>query len=430
MTEVGVIPEEWDAPFLGELFTFKNGLNKAKEFFGHGTPIVNYLDVYAKRGFFADDLKGHVNVSKEELKNYNVRKGDVFFTRTSETVDEVGLSSVMLNDSVDTVFSGFVLRARPKDNSLDDQFKKFCFSTTVVRKQITSQSTETTRALTNGRNLSAICIARPPKSEQRAIAEALSDVDVLISALDQLIAKKRDLKQAAMQQLLNGQTRLPGFDKEWKEKQLGDILEKLVGGGTPSRTNPAYWGNEIPWGTVKDFTTYHPCQTQESITKEGLKQSASHLIPAGTLIIATRMSLGRAVIYKMDVAINQDLKALYLLPNADVRFIYYWFEFNAKKIDELGSGSTVKGISISDLKRIPFFLLSLAEQRAIADLLSDLDAEIAALQQRRDKTRDLKQAMMQDLLTGRIRLTPGGRDARVPGPRASRPPKNHTKAMI
>jgi len=253
--------------------------------------------------------------------------------------------------------------------------------------------------------LDAVRIAWPPEiSEQRAIAAALGDVDSLIRSLDQLIAKKRDLKQAAMQQLLTGKQRLPGFDGEWREGQLGDVIEKLVGGGTPSRSNPAYWGNEIQWATVKDIATFNPHWTQEAITRQGLKNSSSNLIPAGTLITSTRMALGKAIIYEVDVAINQDLKALFPKQNVSVKYLYYWLEHNTRMIGELGNGSTVKGISISDLKGIPFLLAPIPEQSAIATVLSDMDAEITALEQRRDKTRALKQGMMQELLTGRIRL--------------------------
>jgi type I restriction enzyme S subunit len=244
----------------------------------------------------------------------------------------------------------------------------------------------------------------PPLPEQRAIATALSDVDALLAALDRLIAKQRDLKQAAMQQLLTGQTRLPGFTGKWETKRLGDVVDAMVGGGTPSRSNPVFWGDEIPWVTVKDFATFNPRKSQESITKVGLKNSASHLIPAGTLITSTRMALGKAVVYDVDVAINQDLKALFLKPTADRLFVYYWFEANAKVIDDLGSGSTVKGISIAQLKSVPFPGTPLPEQTAIATVLSDMDLELAALEQRRDKTRALKQGMMQELLTGRTRL--------------------------
>jgi type I restriction enzyme S subunit len=169
---------------------------------------LHYMDVYGKRGITARDLQGRVSLGKEELKAFEVRKGDVFFTRTSETAEEVGITSVMLDEPHDTVFSGFVLRARPKDDSLDDQFKKYCFSTSAVRKQITSRSTETTRALTNGKCLSAVSIARPPKPEQTAIAEVLSDMDAELAALEQRGDKTRALKQGMMQELLTGRIRL------------------------------------------------------------------------------------------------------------------------------------------------------------------------------------------------------------------------------
>src|SRR5690606_29474782 len=121
--------------------------------------------------------------------------------------EEIGIASVMLDEPNDTVFSGFVLRARPNNDSLENEFKKYCFSTRYVRRQITSRASYTTRALTNGRLLSATSLARPPVAEQLAIAAALCDADELIASLDALIAKKRDIKQTAMQQLLTGKTR-------------------------------------------------------------------------------------------------------------------------------------------------------------------------------------------------------------------------------
>lgn len=240
--------------------------------------------------------------------------------------------------------------------------------------------------------------------EQRTIAQILSDVDALIDSIDRLITKKRDLKQATMQQLLTGKTRLPGFEGTWIMKRLGDIIEKIIGGGTPSRSNHAYWGGNIPWATVKDLSSFNPDWTQESITSAGLKNSASHLIPQKTLIVSTRMALGKAVIYEVDVAINQDLKALFLKPENDLLFTYYWFEANAKMIDELGSGSTVKGISIAQLRAIRFPGALLPEQQAIATVLSNIDLELNCLEKRLEKTKFIKQGMMQELLTGRTRL--------------------------
>jgi type I restriction enzyme S subunit len=135
-------------------------------------------------------------------------KGDLFFTRTSETTEEVGIASVMLDEPTETVFSGFVLRARPLDDRLTDRFKAYCFSAASVRKQITSKASYTTRALTNGRTLSEVELPLPTKPEQTAIAAVLTDMDTELSALEARRDKTRALKQGMMQELLTGRTRL------------------------------------------------------------------------------------------------------------------------------------------------------------------------------------------------------------------------------
>ena len=116
------------------------------------------------------------------------------------------------------------------------------------------------------------------------------------------------------------------------------------------------------------------------------------------------MALGKAVIYAVDVSINQDLKAIIPKLTLDSLYLYYWFQYKSLYIDGLGSGSTVKGILLQDLKKLEFILPKIREQKAISKVLSDMDSEISALEQRRDKTKALKQAMMQELLTGKTRL--------------------------
>lgn len=199
---------EWDIKQLGDIFDFKNGLNKEKKYFGKGTPIVNYVDVYTKRDLTAKDLQGRVTVTSSELKAYNVHKDDVFFTRTSETVEEIGITSVITEELENTVFSGFVLRARPKNNLLDTFYKKYCFSSQTIRNQITTKSSYTTRALTNGKLLSKVQIPLPPLAEQQAITQILSDIDEEIEKLQQQRDKYKAIKQGMMQELLTGKTRL------------------------------------------------------------------------------------------------------------------------------------------------------------------------------------------------------------------------------
>ena len=144
-TDIGLIPEDWEVRTIGEFFDFKNGLNKEKKYFGHGIPIVNYMDVFNNLGITKKNIKGLVSLNNDEIRNYEVRKGDVFFTRTSETTDEIGITSVVLEKLEKTVFSGFILRGRPKNNELSiinlryihkaktiDMFSIFCFGTFVI----------------------------------------------------------------------------------------------------------------------------------------------------------------------------------------------------------------------------------------------------------------------------------------------------------
>lgn len=200
--------ESWAMESLGNLFAFKNGLNKGKEFFGYGTPIVNYMDVFANRGILCSTVIGRVFLTNQEILTFDLKKGDVLFTRTSETPEEIGMASVILDEPIRTVFSGFVLRGRPKDQKLLDSFKTHCLRSDFVRKQIVSKASYTTRALTNGRLLSAVLLPIPPGNEQNAIAAILTDMDAEIATLEAKLAKARQIKKGMMHNLLTGKIRL------------------------------------------------------------------------------------------------------------------------------------------------------------------------------------------------------------------------------
>jgi type I restriction enzyme, S subunit len=187
--------------------------------------------------------------------------------------------------------------------------------------------------------------------------------------------------------------------KEWESTKLGQITERIDGGGTPSRNNPKYWGGEIPWATVKDLTGTNLTSTEETITREGLEESSSRIIPKNTIIIAARMAVGKAVIFDKDVAINQDLKAIFPKNSISTRFLHQWFLSKSSYIEAMGTGSTVKGIRLEELREIQFLLPPLPEQQKIASILNSVDGVIEKTQAQIDKLRDLKKGTMNELLT-------------------------------
>ncbi|MFW5975596.1 MAG: restriction endonuclease subunit S, partial [Desulfosalsimonas sp.] len=216
--------------------------------------------------------------------------------------------------------------------------------------------------------------------EQRAIATALSDADALIDSLDRLIAKKRAIKQAAMQQLLTGQARLPGFYGEWEDIRLGDYVE-IAGGGTPSSYVPEYWNGGIPWCTPTDITSSpgkYIKQTERSISDEGLRRSAAILLPKGALLVCTRATIGELKLAARPICTNQGFKSLVCNPGIYNEFLYYKLLTMKQILIDRSSGSTFLEISKKGISDLEITVPSIDEQRAIASALSDLDAEIEA----------------------------------------------------
>lgn len=221
-TSVGIVPIEWTEHTLGDIFKFKNGINKEKEAFGQGTPIVNYTDVWKKRGLKAEDIKGRVVLSKNEIQNYEVKCGDVFFTRTSEKIEEIGYSSVLLDDIENAIFSGFVLRARPYNNLVSREYHQYCYSEPQMRHEIIKRSSMTTRALTSGPMLSQVAINLPSHREQSKIAEILMKWDEAIELQEQYIDILEIRKRYLMKKLLTPKD-------NWEYVLLGNICDIKTG---------------------------------------------------------------------------------------------------------------------------------------------------------------------------------------------------------
>lgn len=423
MTEVGVIPEDWTEKKLNELGAFIKGKGISRTEANSGIlPCIRYGEIYTHHNNIIKNFYSFISYDIAQ-KSVHIKPGDILFTCSGETKEEIGKCVAFIFNIEAYAGGDIIILRNTSENSIFLGYRLNAHDVSL-QKSTLGQGDAVVHISTSA--LGNINVTLPvDKTEQQAIAAALSDVDELLSSLDRLIAKKKDIRRATMQELLTGKKRLPGFQvspafqktdvgtipEDWWSSRFGDIIAKIVGGGTPKRDTPEFWGGDIPWATVKDFTTFSSNKTQEYITQEGVYSSATHVIPAGTLIIATRMALGKSAIYKVDVAINQDLKALFFKKNISTNFMHYWFQWHEKNIQSLGSGSTVQGVSIDLLKKISIATPSLAEQQAIASVLSDMDAEIEALEARRDKVRNIKTGMMQELLTGKTRLVSTGETA-------------------
>lgn len=195
---------DWEQRKVGEFYDFKNGLNKNKDFFGTGVPIVNFTDVFHNRGLTASQLEGRVTLEPNEIKNYRVKKGDIFFTRTSETIEEIGYPSVMLDTPENTVFSGFVLRGRcfSGNDPLDNLFKQYVFFTQSFRDEMKKKSSMTTRALTSGTSIKEMLFQFPSsKNEQHQIGKCITKFDDLITLHQRKLNQLQTMKKFMLQNL-------------------------------------------------------------------------------------------------------------------------------------------------------------------------------------------------------------------------------------
>jgi type I restriction enzyme S subunit len=406
-TEVGVIPEDWEVRALGQLISSVEYGSSAKSSVKGDIPVLRMGNLQGGEIDWTDLV--YTN-DDDEIRRYALNPGDILFNRTN-TVDLVGKTAIYRGQRP-AIFAGYLIRVNTLRDHLVPDYLNYVLNTNVSRRHSTKiLSVAVGQANINGQKLKTYPIPLPPTlDEQRAIAAALSDADELLAALDRLIAKQRDLKQATMQELLTGKRRLPGFSGKWETKRLGDLGD-WKGGMTPSMQEPSFWqGGTVPWISSGDVKSARLTNTGYLITEQAVKRGATTMLPAMSVVIVTRSGILRrylpVAMNMIPMAINQDIKAL--LPASGILPEYMGHSINAHGDAILAaclkSGTTVESIEFAWLKAFTVPIPAMGEQTAIAAVLSDMDAEIAVLEARRDKARAVKQGMMQELLTGRIRL--------------------------
>ncbi|EQC45177.1 type I restriction modification DNA specificity domain protein [Bacteriovorax sp. BSW11_IV] len=263
--------------------------------------------------------------------------------------------------------------------------------------------------------LKGIEIPLPSMPEQKKIAEILTSVDKVIELTEIEIEKLKNLKKGMMQDLLTkgiGHTKFKDspigkIPESWEKETIGSVGEKFIGGGTPSRAVSEYYNGDIPWLTVKDLSDndFYKSTAEEKVTLKAIRESSSNLVEENNIILSTRMGLGRGVINTCAMAINQDMRAIYLKKEKITNeFFLQWYKANSEKVIGLGSGSTVKGITLDLLKAIELYLPPIPEQKKIVSILESIDKRTDSLILKLVKSKNMKKGLMQDLLTGKVRV--------------------------
>jgi len=412
-TEVGVLPEDW------RVISIRRVVDRVR--LGGNYPNVNALASRPLikmgnmgRGFIVPDpveyIPDYVKVDGE----HRLRPGDVIFN-TRNTLDLVGKVCVWRGELENAYYNSNILRLEFDAAVISSPyFVNYQLNSEDSVRRLREIATGTTSvAAIYTRDFLEFLLPIPPRVEQRAIAEALSDADARIAALEALIAKKRDLKQAAMQQLLTGKTRLPGFSGDWEAKRLGDLGSTYGGLTGKSKVDFGHGSAKyIPFMNVMTNVVVDLNSLEKVDVSPGESQNQAR---AGDLFFngssETPEEVGMCALLAEnveDLYLNSFCFGFRLKPDAAANGLFLAGYFRSQQgrdlLASLAQGATRYNLSKRALLKVEFACPSLDEQIAIAEILSDMDAEIAALDAEAEKARTIKQGMMQNLLTGKVRL--------------------------
>ncbi len=393
-----VVPAGWKEVRLGDLGSTFGGLTgKSSRDFGEGNSrFVTFMNVMSNVVLNTQGTE-KVRIGNGERQS-QVLEGDVIFNGSSETPEEVGFGSAVPIEISGLYLNSFCFGFRRKDTkSLDPRFFAYLTRSPLGRDIIRPMAQGSTRYNIAKTNLLNGRFPLPPLKEQEAISEALSDTDTAIESLDALIAKKRDVKQATMQQLLTGRTRLPGFTADWNKTELRSVLKFQVGFPFSSQS---FASNGIGIRLIRNADL----KSASSAVSIVGAYPEEFVVQSGDLLIGMDGDFA-PIIWKGGFALlNQRVGRVICGPEMNKGYARYELVSHLKEIEIRTGATTVKHLSHDDVASIVLTLPPLKEQEAIAETLSAMDDELEALTEQVSKLRMVKEGMMQDLLTGKVRL--------------------------
>lgn len=302
------------------------------------------------------------------------------------------------------------LRLFDYQETADDDYLYYLLSSDSIQNQYKSFAAGSGVQNLNKEVVKKVEVCLPSLPEQKSIAETLSCMDEHIANLTELIEKKKGIRDGALEDLVNGRTRLKGFNDEWDIRCVGECAY-IYSGGTPKTTNPYFWNGDVVWLTPGEITNnkgLYIHTSERKITVDGVNNSSATLLPKGTILLCTRATIGYLAIADTELATNQGFKNLVCKPDIDNVFFAYALMTKKSEMVTKAIGTTFLEISKKALSGIEMRIPLLPEQQAISSVLTAMDEEIFALEEEKEKMLQIKAGAMDDLLTGRIRLTRQG----------------------
>ena len=403
-TEIGVIPADWDVIRLGtESDLITKGTTPTSVGHNFQESGINFIKIESLEESGKIKLDKVAFIDKETnllLKRSQLCDGDLLFSIAGALGRVALVNKDILPANTNQALA--IIRLK-KDSIFDINYIFYFLNSAKIKKHFDAMSVQGAQINLSLQNIYDLPIEYPKlKSKQTAIATTLLDADTLIEKLEKLIEKKKNIKQGTMQKLLTGKQRMPGFNNKWETKRLADVGE-VITGSTPPTQIKEYWNGLIPWITPTDISDKKDIYNSErEISFAGLQ--VIRKLSANTLLVTCIASIGKNAILRTNGACNQQINAITPNKDHDVDFLYYLIE-NSKKylLGNAGITATLM-ISKKDFSEITFCLPDKPEQVAIATVLSDMDTEIEKLESQLTKYQNIKQGMMQTLLTGKIRL--------------------------
>ena len=400
MPKSATLPDGWKLVRLGDIATPIR--EKA------GDRELETLSISAGVGFVNQASKFGRELSGKQYVNYSVlRRGDFSFNKGNSRRYPYGCTYMLRDRTIAAVPNAFYsFNIKDQCDDFFEQMFMHGYLNRQLKKLINTGVRDDGLFNLYESDFYGCTIPLPPLAEQRRIAEILTTQDRLIDLKTRLIAAKKQQKKWLMQNLLTGKVRLPGFGGKWEKVKIGAVAT-VIGGTTPDTENAEYWDNgENIWLTPADLSelpSKYASDSQRKVTDKGVQKATGALLPAGSVIISCRAPVGYCAIVTMPFTFNQGCKAV-LCKEDNALYIYFCLSNSKADLERVSSGTTFIELSKRELENFALMLPLLEEQTAIASRLSTVDKEIQLLEQELEAQKKVKKWLMQQLLTGKIRV--------------------------